>query len=144
MDSLPGLRARAEAARQRLGPAAAARRMWRATSSARRACSTCPLDQKPQAPRMKGSRARLQTGSLTKVGGLMRRTSARTRLAALRRAAIGRGVARRPPWLRPSAPSGGTGGIPTVLGAIGHQVFGHGDVYRELAHMGPEAARFLD
>ena len=32
------------------------------------------------------------------------------------------------------------GGIPTVLGAIGHSVFGHGDAYRELAHMVPEFA----
>ena len=32
------------------------------------------------------------------------------------------------------------GGIPTAVGAIGHQMFGHGDVYRELAHMAPEFA----
>jgi hypothetical protein len=53
----------------------------------------------------------------------------------------GRAVAAAAPVVAPVAARVAVqGGIPTALGAIGHQMFGQGDVYRELMHMAPEFA----
>jgi hypothetical protein len=55
--------------------------------------------------------------------------------------ALGLGAAKAAPAVAPVLSRVAVqGGIPTLLGAAGHQLFGQGDIYRELTHMAPEFA----
>ena len=141
MGTLPGLKAQADAARQRLGPAASA-----GADLVGNVASPTTMLNFVGGPELAGA---AHEGIKSAVANWKPDQSWPTYLknvgedtaggAAL--GGIGRGVAAAAPAVGQFAARVGVqGGIPTAAGVLGHTMFGHGDVYKEIAHMAPEFA----
>lgn len=140
MGTIPGLRAQAEAARQRLGPASAG------ADLVGNIASPTTLLNFFGGPELAGA---AHEGIKSAVANWTPDQSWPTYLKNVTEDAaggaawggLGRGAAAAAPAVGQfGARVGVQGGIPTVAGIVGHTMFGHGDVYKELAHMAPEFA----